>query len=309
VKAGYQPGLATVHRGHYFLPIVNGSTWVDTLVCRLDLERSPWTRWAGHAAGTAYAVRVGATTRSPKLFGARRHARHRPHRLHGRHERHHPGRRRHHPDVPRRRERHRHGPRHPAEHDREGPLRLRDHRAARRRSASATRPARKARATRRRHRSAAAARARARTTRRGRCPRRRSGSASGSSAPARSTASSSGAVRRRSASRPRTSGRRNGTNRQGSLIRQLQAALAGQGVQVRDGHAHLAGSERLHQHGHDRARPRHHPDRRDRHGQPPARIVTVHVHYVSMDATNVQWRGYAPTRRAAPRRPKRSPGP
>jgi hypothetical protein len=68
VSAGYQPGLATVHRGHLFLPIVNGSTWVDTLVCRLDLERRPWTRWAGHAAGTAYVVRVGATTRSPKLF-------------------------------------------------------------------------------------------------------------------------------------------------------------------------------------------------------------------------------------------------
>jgi hypothetical protein len=68
VKAGYQPGMATVHRGHYFLPIVNGTTWVDTLICRLDREFA-WTRWSGHAAGLAYAQEIGATTRSPKLFG------------------------------------------------------------------------------------------------------------------------------------------------------------------------------------------------------------------------------------------------
>jgi hypothetical protein len=67
VKAGYQPGLAATHRGHYFLPILNGTTWVDTLVCRLDREFA-WTRWAGHGAGVAYAQRIGSTTRSPKLF-------------------------------------------------------------------------------------------------------------------------------------------------------------------------------------------------------------------------------------------------
>ena len=68
VKAGYQPGTATVHRGHYWLPIVNGTALVDTLVCRLDAGFA-WTRWSGHAAGGAYAQRVGSTTRSPKLLG------------------------------------------------------------------------------------------------------------------------------------------------------------------------------------------------------------------------------------------------
>lgn len=76
VRDGYSPGIATVHRGHYFLPIVNGTTLVDVLVCRLDrpygnqYSRSgyPWTRWSGHAAGIAYTQRIGATTRSPKLF-------------------------------------------------------------------------------------------------------------------------------------------------------------------------------------------------------------------------------------------------
>jgi hypothetical protein len=67
VKAGYQPGAATVHRGHYFLPILNGATLVDVLVCRLD-RGAAWTRWSGHSAGVAYAQRIGATTRSPKLL-------------------------------------------------------------------------------------------------------------------------------------------------------------------------------------------------------------------------------------------------
>jgi hypothetical protein len=77
VKAGYQPGLASVHRGHYFLPILNGTTLVDTLVCRLDRPFQtpsgrvfyPWTRWSGHAAGPAYATLIAETTRSPKLLG------------------------------------------------------------------------------------------------------------------------------------------------------------------------------------------------------------------------------------------------
>jgi hypothetical protein len=69
VKAGYQPGMASVHRGHYFLPIVNGTTWVDTLVCRLDGPNPGWTRWADHGGSIAYAQEVGVTTRSPKLYG------------------------------------------------------------------------------------------------------------------------------------------------------------------------------------------------------------------------------------------------
>lgn len=68
VKAGYQPGTATVHRGHYFLPILNANTLVDVLVCRLDRDAA-WTRWSGHAAGSAYASQIGATTRSPRLLG------------------------------------------------------------------------------------------------------------------------------------------------------------------------------------------------------------------------------------------------
>ena len=67
VKAGYQPGTASVHRGHYLLPIVNGTTLVDVLVCRLDREFA-WTRWSGHGAGVAYAQRIGSSTRSPRLL-------------------------------------------------------------------------------------------------------------------------------------------------------------------------------------------------------------------------------------------------
>lgn len=68
VKAGYQPGLATVHRGHYFLPILSGTTLIDVLVCRLD-RGFAWTRWSGHAAGGAYVQEVGASIRAPKLYG------------------------------------------------------------------------------------------------------------------------------------------------------------------------------------------------------------------------------------------------
>jgi hypothetical protein len=77
VKAGYQPGAATVHRGHYLLPILNGTTLVDELVCRLDRPYQtpggrtfrPFTRWSGEAASAAYTQRVGASTRAPKLLG------------------------------------------------------------------------------------------------------------------------------------------------------------------------------------------------------------------------------------------------
>lgn len=76
VEAGYKPGIASVYRAHYHLPILDGSNNViDSLVCRLDLRdsrgarRPGWTRWANHAAGRAYATRVGATTREPKLLG------------------------------------------------------------------------------------------------------------------------------------------------------------------------------------------------------------------------------------------------
>jgi hypothetical protein len=69
VEAGYKPGLATVYRGHYILPILESDNdVVDTLVCRLD-KGPAWTRWANGASGRAYARRVGSTTREPKLLG------------------------------------------------------------------------------------------------------------------------------------------------------------------------------------------------------------------------------------------------
>lgn len=51
VKADYIPGQAAVHRGHYFLPILdpsNDDEWVDLLVC--NLASKGWTRWEGYAA-------------------------------------------------------------------------------------------------------------------------------------------------------------------------------------------------------------------------------------------------------------------
>lgn len=69
VEAGYKPGLAAIYRGHYLLPILDSSNaWVDTLVGRLD--RGPaWVRWANHAAGPAYAAKIGTPSRTPKLYG------------------------------------------------------------------------------------------------------------------------------------------------------------------------------------------------------------------------------------------------
>lgn len=67
VQAGRTPGTAAVFRGHYMLPILEDGEVVDTLVCRLDRDAS-WTRWAGHAAGAAYALRA-TPTGEPSLLG------------------------------------------------------------------------------------------------------------------------------------------------------------------------------------------------------------------------------------------------
>jgi hypothetical protein len=75
VAAGRSPGTASIHRGHYFLPIFEGAETVDVLVCRLDRPFQtpsgrvfrPWTRWAGHAAGPGYAVLHASG--APKLLG------------------------------------------------------------------------------------------------------------------------------------------------------------------------------------------------------------------------------------------------
>jgi hypothetical protein len=75
VRAGYRPGLATVYQGHYFLPIVNGTTVVDLLVCRLDQRdsrgqlRPAWTRWGGFARGIAFTGRARPTG-APSLVAA-----------------------------------------------------------------------------------------------------------------------------------------------------------------------------------------------------------------------------------------------
>lgn len=68
VAAGYQCGGATVFRNHYFLPILNGATWVDTLVFRLD--GGGWTQWSGDAATSAWMATRGSsgTARRPQLL-------------------------------------------------------------------------------------------------------------------------------------------------------------------------------------------------------------------------------------------------
>jgi hypothetical protein len=68
VDAGYQPGVASVYRSHLFLPIRNSTTWVDTLVCRLD-RGFGWTRFSGHAGSLSYAQRIGSSAPQPKLTG------------------------------------------------------------------------------------------------------------------------------------------------------------------------------------------------------------------------------------------------
>lgn len=68
VGAGYTPGVARVYRGHLFLPILDGTTVVDLLVCRLD-HGFAWSRWSGHAACSGYAVRSGAEAEVSKLLG------------------------------------------------------------------------------------------------------------------------------------------------------------------------------------------------------------------------------------------------
>lgn len=82
-RQGYRVGQATTFRNHYFMPVLNGSTMVSVLVCRLDRPlrgprgigqrrayEYPWCRLSGHGgSGMAYVCRVGAsTTRKPYLF-------------------------------------------------------------------------------------------------------------------------------------------------------------------------------------------------------------------------------------------------
>jgi hypothetical protein len=72
VDRGYQPGLATVYRSHYLLPILSGTKTIDLLVCNLGSPKRPWSRLGGFGAAlTGLAVRKNATgARDPVLIGA-----------------------------------------------------------------------------------------------------------------------------------------------------------------------------------------------------------------------------------------------
>jgi len=68
VAAGYRPGQACVHRGHYLLPILNGETVVDVLVCRVDRQEYPWSHLTGFGAEVpAFVVRTTGSV--PELIG------------------------------------------------------------------------------------------------------------------------------------------------------------------------------------------------------------------------------------------------
>lgn len=72
VKAGFQPGQAVVHRGHYLLPVLDGSNnAVDLMVWRLDMAGAPFSRWKDHGGRPrAFVVRQGDAIRQPLLLGA-----------------------------------------------------------------------------------------------------------------------------------------------------------------------------------------------------------------------------------------------
>jgi hypothetical protein len=73
VDTGVTPGVATVYRGHYFLPLQSaeddGAVNRGTLVCRLDLPSRPWSRISGHAGNvTAFAEHSDDSAPYPKLI-------------------------------------------------------------------------------------------------------------------------------------------------------------------------------------------------------------------------------------------------
>jgi hypothetical protein len=78
VQRGYSIGGAAVYRGHYFAPILDGSTQRDLLVARLDrpvemdgLIAFPWTRFNGAGGNiSGFAVRTLDAVSEPELLGA-----------------------------------------------------------------------------------------------------------------------------------------------------------------------------------------------------------------------------------------------
>lgn len=71
VDRGYQPGLATIYRSHYLLPILSGTTVIDLLVCNLGSPKRPWSHLGDFGAQvTCLAVRKSASAaRDPVLLG------------------------------------------------------------------------------------------------------------------------------------------------------------------------------------------------------------------------------------------------
>lgn len=72
VEAGFKPGAATVFQGHYFLPILNGSSVIDMLVCRLEgvgKGAPAWTHLTGYGAQVAALTPAGTDLEGP-LMGA-----------------------------------------------------------------------------------------------------------------------------------------------------------------------------------------------------------------------------------------------
>lgn len=65
VERGATPGVASVFRAHYILPIMLNSAVIDTLVCRLDGRDArgrpayPWAHFAGAASPSAFVVQNG----------------------------------------------------------------------------------------------------------------------------------------------------------------------------------------------------------------------------------------------------------
>jgi hypothetical protein len=79
INWGYNPGGAAVYNGHYFLPILRGTSEVsDQLVCRLDRPAKvrgqtvyPWSRFIGSGGNVrAFAVQNDPEANEPQLLGA-----------------------------------------------------------------------------------------------------------------------------------------------------------------------------------------------------------------------------------------------
>jgi hypothetical protein len=70
VAIGHRPGLAAVHRGHYFLPILDVTlSPVKVLVCRLDSPRRPWVFLNPLTAAAFAASQAGSLLTASSVLG------------------------------------------------------------------------------------------------------------------------------------------------------------------------------------------------------------------------------------------------